>query len=126
MKKRKTVTLKPNRVFSESFRKARVSEYESGRYTVAEITRLYGLSDVSVYRWIYRYSTYNKKGYKVVEEKNSGQSRLKEMEQKIADLERALGQKQIRVDYLENLIDLASEKYNIDLKKNSNTPQSPK
>jgi transposase-like protein len=123
---KKKVSLNPKKVYSESFRKARVSEYESGRYTVAEICRLYGISDGSVYQWIYRYSTYNKKGYKVVEEKNSGQSRVKEMEQKIADLERALGQKQVRVDYLENLIELANEKYSTDLKKNSNTPQSRK
>jgi hypothetical protein len=35
-----------------------------------------------------------------------------------------VGQKQIQVDYLEKMIDLAKTDLNIDIKKNYNTPQS--
>jgi transposase len=39
-------------------------------------------------------------------------------------LNAAVGQKQIMIDYLEKMIDLAKETYSIDIKKNSNTPPS--
>ena len=35
-----------------------------------------------------------------------------------------IGQKQIKIDYLEKMIDIAKDELNIDIKKNSNTPQS--
>lgn len=124
MTNKKQVHLRANRIFSESFRKERVKEYESGRHTVLEISRLYGISDVTVYKWIYRYSTYNKKGYKVVEEKNSGRNRVQELLERVADLERALGQKQIKVDYLETLLEAAGERYGTDLKKTSDGGRS--
>ncbi|MBZ9788396.1 hypothetical protein LB456_13080 [Psychroflexus sp. CAK57W] len=50
-------------------------------------------------------------------------NKVKEMQSRIADLERALGQKQMNIDYLEKMIELAKQDYDIDIKKNSNTPQ---
>lgn len=41
-----------------------------------------------------------------------------------AELERIIGQKQIKIDYLEKLIDLASEDLKMDLKKSINTVHS--
>ncbi len=38
----------------------------------------------------------------------------------VAELERRLGQKQMQLDYLEKLVELASKEYDIDLKKNFN------
>ena len=46
------------------------------------------------------------------------------MEARIKELERAVGQKQMNIDFLEKMIELAKEEFNIDIKKNSNTPQS--
>jgi hypothetical protein len=51
-------------------------------------------------------------------------SRLKELELKIKQLEQAVGQKQIKIDYLEKMIDIAKEELKIDIKKNFNTSQS--
>lgn len=113
-------------MYSEEFRRARVAEYESGEYTVLEICKLYGISNPIVYRWIYKYSTYNKNGYKIVEESSSKTRQLKELSFRIAELERALGQKQMQLDHYETIIELAKQEYGIDLKKNSNTPQSDK
>ncbi|GAH23659.1 unnamed protein product, partial [marine sediment metagenome] len=78
----------------------------------------------SVYNWIYKYSTYNKKGYKIVEMSSSSTQKLKDKDARIAELERLLGQKQIKIDYLEELIELAEEQYDVQFKKNSNTPRS--
>ena len=49
---------------------------------------------------------------------------MKSLEQRVKELERMIGQKQIKIDYLEKMIDIAKDELNIDIKKNSNTPQS--
>jgi len=116
--------IQKKRKYSEFFRRRLVSEFESGKYSVPELEKLYGVSNGSIYRWIYKFSTFNKKGYRVVEHKESSQKKLKAMEQKIKDLEAALGRKQIMIDYLETMMDVAKEELNIDIKKNFSTPPS--
>lgn len=113
-----------NRIFSEEFKREIVKLYESGQRTVIEIVRDYNVSDKSVYNWIYMYSEYNKKSVQVVEMKDSQESKLKEMEQRIKELEQAVGRKQMNIDYLEKMIDLAKDHYDIDIKKNFDTPPS--
>jgi transposase-like protein len=120
----KKVQINSRRVFSEEFKKARVKEYEGGTFTVSELSRLFGVHATIVYRWIYKYSVYNKKSVKVVEMKDSATSKLKELQTKIKELEQIVGQKQIKIDYLEKMIDLAKEELDIDIKKNSDTLQS--
>ena len=39
-------------------------------------------------------------------------------------MEQIVGQKQIKIDFLEKMIDLAKEELDIDIKKNSDTLQS--
>lgn len=120
------VKLRTKRVFSCEFKKARVQEYESGKYTVLEISRLYGMSTSIVYIWIYEYSTYNKSGLKVVEMSKSNENKVKELQKKVYELERIVGQKQIMIDYLETMMDIAKQELNIDIKKKFDTPQSKK
>ena len=116
--------LNSSRIYSEDFRLKIVKFYESGKHTVRELEKIYDISNPTIYKWIYKYSTYNKKSIKVVELKDSQMHKLKELQSRIAELERALGQKQMNIDYLEKMIELAKEQYDIDIKKNSNTPQS--
>lgn len=124
MKKRR-VKLGPLKIYSDEFRRARVKEFETGELTVNQICKMFGIkSTATVYRWIYKYSIYNKKGVKIVEMKESSTDKVKQLQKKVAELERLLGQKQIKLDYFETMAELAKEKYDIDLKKNSNTPQS--
>lgn len=115
MNKRK---LNKRRQFSEQIRKKVVSEFRSGKHTVIELADLYHVSTTSIYRWIHKYSPADSPGINVVEMAESSDQKLKDLQQKIADLERALGQKQIKVDFLEKMVDLADEKYDLDLKKN--------
>jgi hypothetical protein len=49
---------------------------------------------------------------------------LKALEQRVKELEQIVGKKQIEIDYLEKMIDVAKEELQIDIKKNFNTPQS--
>ncbi len=111
-------------MFSEAFKKERVKEYESGELSVVEISRMFSIQGTIIYRWIHKYSAYNKKKSIIVEMKDSGTKRLKDYEKRIAELERSLGQKQLRIDFLEKMIELAEEEYDVAIKKNSNTPLS--
>src|SRR5699024_123338 len=109
------------RKFSEDFKLKIVKEYESGKSTVYEMEKIYDISNQSIYNWIYKYSRYNKKSIQVVEMKDSQANKIKKMEARIKELEQVVGQKQMNVDYLGKMIDLAEEHYDIDVKKNSNT-----
>jgi transposase-like protein len=112
------------RRYSEPFKKQLVSDFESGQYSVVELERLHGVSYRTIYNWIHKFSTFNEKGYRIVEMKDSSSKKVKELEQKIKELERTVGQKQIMIDYLEKMMEIAKAEYNIDIKKNFNTPQS--
>lgn len=122
--KNKKVRIRRHRRYSEELKRQIVSEYERGKMTVHELEKFYDISNVSIYQWIYKYSNYNKKTIQVVEYKNSQVQRLKELETKVRDLERIVGQKQVNIEYLEKMIELAIKRYDIDIKKNFNTPHS--
>lgn len=112
------------RKFTEDFKRQVVKEYESGTFSVRQLGRLYGLANQQIYSWIYKFSTFNEKGYRIVEAKDSSANKLKEMEERIKELERSIGQKQIKIDFLEKMIDIAKTDLNIDIKKNYDTSQS--
>ena len=116
--------LRKRRHFSEDFRKRIVGLFESGRYNVAQISSLYGISLSLFYRWIYHYSQFNKEGCRIIEMKQSATNKVKELEQRIKDLERMVGQKQIKIDFLETMIDVAEEELKIDIKKKPSTSPS--
>lgn len=116
--------IRKRRVYSEEFKKRIVSEFESGEFSVLQLGKLYGINNVTIYNWIYKFSTFNDKSIHVVEMKDSSSKKLKDLESKVKELESALGRKQLYVDYMEKMIELAKDEYDIDIKKNSNTQQS--
>ena len=108
---------KQRRVFSEGLKRKLVSEIENCDLSVKEVSLIYKVSPVSVYRWLDTYSTiYQKKSVIVVEEKSEGKKR-KLLELQIKELQRALGEKQMRVDYLEKLLELHKESTGEDIEK---------
>lgn len=114
----KTVILRSRRYYSEEFKRTQVKEYESGNLTVSEIGILYGIKDNIIYRWIQKYSTYNKRKICIVEMTESSTQKIKELQDRIRELERAVGLKQLNIDFLEKLIELAKTELDIDIKKN--------
>ncbi|MGV3629564.1 MAG: transposase [Bacteroidota bacterium] len=116
--------VKSPRRFSEEFKRRVVDEFEKGSMSVMQLSRLYGISNTQIYKWIYKFSNFNQQGSRIVEMEKSSWAKMKEMEQRIRDLERAVGQKQIMIDYLEEMIDVAKTELQIDIKKNYDTPQS--
>ena len=109
--------IRSRRTFTKEFKQLIVSEYESGKFSVLELSRLHDLSFQNIYRWIYKYSLYNKPNTIVVEMKESSLRKLKAHEKRIKDLERIIGQKQLKIDYLEKIIDLSNDYFKTDLKK---------
>ena len=73
------------RHYSEDFKLKIVKEYESGKSSVGELEKIYDISNAVIYRWIYKYSTYNKKSVQVVEMKNSQAEKIKRMEAHIKE-----------------------------------------
>jgi transposase len=116
--------IRKNRIYSEDYKKSIVSLFESGQYSVLQLEKLYGVGDTQIYNWIYKFSKYNEKGSRIVEMKESNQNKLNELQKRLKELEQIVGQKQITIDYLEKMIDLAKEEFKIDIKKNYNLSQS--
>ncbi len=116
--------IQKRRKFTEEFKRKIVFDFERGKYSVLDLCKLHTLSETQVYNWIYKYSTVNKKGYRVIEMKDSSDLKVKELEERIRELESVIGRKQIKIDFLEKMMDIAKEDLNIDIKKNYSTPQS--
>lgn len=107
------------REFSAELKRQIVKDIEEGKCSVLGASREYLVSTVSVYRWLDRYSKFLKKGAKLVVEKSSEGYRSKELEKQVKDLEATLGRKQMEVEFLNKLIELASSDFGIDIKKKS-------
>ncbi|MEM6263364.1 MAG: transposase [Bacteroidota bacterium] len=113
------------RTFSDTFKRQKVQEIEQGTYTVLQVSRLYEVSPTSVYRWLYKYSTHYQKGIRQVVEMESEAKKTQRIMNQLAKTEQALGQKQLQIDYLEKLIELASSELGVDLKKSFDTESWP-
>ena len=116
--------IRKKRIYSEDFKNEIVFIFESGQLSVLQIERLYKIRAKVIYDWIYKYSKFNERGSRVVEMKASNINKVKELEKRLKELERIVGQKQIKIDYLDKLIEIASKELGVDIKKNSNIEQS--
>jgi len=105
------------RKFSESFKRSRVQEFERGKPTVQEISKLYDLHVQLIYNWIRKYSAYQQNGYQVIVEEKSLSKQNADQAKRIAELEAALGRKQMELEYLHKLIELSDDNERGDLKK---------
>jgi transposase len=106
-----------HRTFSEEFRRKKVNEIEQKVSTVADICKEYGVTKAAVYKWIYKYSRQMKKKVRVIVEEESDTRKIALLKHQIAELEQKLGQKQIQLEFMDKVIDLAEETYQIDIKK---------
>ena len=112
------------RHFSDSFKEKIVKDLDSGLTSIKEVSTLHDVKQQTVYNWVYRYSIHHKKGSRMVVELESEGKKTEQLEKRIAELERFIGQKQLSIDYLEKLVALAGAHYQTDLKKNFDTQSS--
>ena len=106
-----------NRYFSDEFKKKKVREFENNLASVADICKTYSVSRTSVYRWIYKYSIMAKKQVKQVVEAKSDTKKIKALEDRIKELERVVGQKQLLLEFKDKMIEIAESTYGVDIKK---------
>jgi len=112
-----TTRERQNRYFSEDFKEKKVSEIERNLSRVSEVSREYQVTRASVYKWIYRYSSMRKKGVKQVVEAKSDSHKIAALKAQVKELERIIGEKQVKLDFQEKMIEIAEGEYNIDIKK---------
>lgn len=105
-----------NRYFSEAFKKSKVKDLIEKRISVKELCSLYQISRTSVYKWLYLYSDVDK-GVKTIVQMESEAHKTQLLLQRVAELERIVGQKQMSIDYLEKAFEVASKELGYDLKK---------
>lgn len=116
-KKSTKFELRQRRVFSEAFKREKVAEITSCKTTILKLSKLWDVSQQTIYLWLYKYSPEHQKGTTMVVQKDSEATKVLELQAKVAELERILGQKQLQIDYSEKLIDIASKELDIDIKK---------
>lgn len=112
-----TIKERRNRNFSEDFKRKKVSELDRNLITIAELSREYQVNRAAVYKWIYKYSGMRKKGLKQVVEAKSDSRKLLQMKEEIKELQRIIGEKQIKIDFQDKMISFAEAAYKIDIKK---------
>ena len=118
------LSLKPRRIFSDKLQKKIVKDIEQGKVSVLGASREYAVSLQTVYNWLKKNSTHLHPSTTLVMQMDSEQYKSKELEKKVTELEAALGRKQLEIDYLNKLIEIAGQDLGQDLKKNISMPVS--
>ena len=112
------------RIFSEDLKRKIVRDIESKKVKISQICREYEVRDNTVRKWLMKYGMSKEKKIRVVVETESDALNVIKLQQKVAELERIIGQKQIELDFNNKMIELAEEEYKIDIKKKSKTQPS--
>lgn len=109
------------RIFSEDFKKQKVREIQQKITTIAQVSKAYQVRYNNVYKWVVKYGTLPKNGVRLVVEMESETRKLIELQARLAELERIVGQKQLIIDFQAKIIELAELEYGIDIKKKCET-----
>lgn len=113
------------RIFSEVLKRQVVKDLVSKRTTIKGVMLEHQVSAQSVYNWLYKYSAQHQPQCTLVVQMKSEATKSGELQKKVAELERIIGQKQLEIDFLNKLIEIGSKELDFDFKKNfSSTPSS--
>lgn len=110
-----------HRIFSNEFKRSKISDLLEKKITVTELSRLYGVSRSAIYKWKTKFDPHYEAKTKVVIEMQSEAEKTKALLQRVVELERAIGQKQLEIDFKNKLIELASKELKVDIKKKYST-----
>lgn len=117
-------SLGQRRIFSEALKVKIVKDIEHNNVSISAVCREYLVCPQTVYNWLNKYSRHLQSGKSLVIQMESEQYRSKELEKRVAELEAVVGRKQMEIDFLNKLIDIAGDELKVDLKKNFSTPPS--
>ena len=116
--------------YSTAFKRKVVREVETGELTVQQARRLYDIGGGStIYRWLDAFGkSPSKTIYVQTHEEDDPMTQLeaenKRLRQEKQALESALAQAHLKELVLESTIEVASEHFGVDVKKNFGTPPS--
>jgi transposase len=102
-----TKSIRCHRYFTESARKAIVAQINSGALTTSAASREYGVSVTALYKWRYKYSDLKPNPIKLMDIKELVVERTT-YEQRIKELEQLLGQKEVKIAFLEKALSIAT------------------
>jgi transposase-like protein len=117
-------SLLQRRMFSEEIKKQVVKDVEAGKCSINEACNELGINNSTVYKWLNKYSRYLQRNKILVVENKSEAYRTKELEKRLLDLEATIGRKQMEIDFLSKIIELAGNELKMDLKKSFFTKAS--
>lgn len=107
-----------NKRYSEAFRQQVVREYEAGS-TVSDLQKKYGITGGStIYVWIKKYAHEGLRTGVVRIQTAEEANRVRELEARVKELERALGKVTLEKLILESALEVIEAEYGIDAKKN--------
>jgi transposase-like protein len=113
--------------YSPAFKRKIVEEIERGKYTVGEIRRIYDIrGGETINRWLKKFGRNHLLTKVIRVEMKDETDKLKELERQKRELESALAQAHLKILSLETMIDIAEERFDIKIKKKSDTPASKK
>ncbi len=104
------------RRFTEAFRKEQVGLIDRGEATLAEISRMYQVKPDCVMRWVRKFSQRVIAEPIVIGSRND-YDHLKVLEKENQTLKQYIGEQQMRLVYMEQVIALAKERLGKDFEK---------
>jgi transposase-like protein len=111
-------------LYSQVFKDAVLREVREQKQSVTDIAKLYNVSAVSIYRWMKLNEVptpCREVVYVDLKTNRVKEDRIKELERKVQNLERALSDKVLENCVLQGMINVAQKKYGLDLKKKTGT-----
>ena len=113
-----TISLRQRRIFSDKLKRKIVKDITGGKVNVTAVSREYDVSIAAIYKWLKKFSADLHPSTTIVMQMDSEQYKSKELEKKVTELEAALGRKQMELDYLNKLIEIAEKELGTNIKKN--------
>ena len=110
--------------YSEAFKREVVREYESGASAIS-LREKYGIGGYStVTQWVRKYGREGSRYELMVIQKPEERARVKALEERIADLEKALAQVTLDKLMLESTVEVLEEELGKEVKKNTESRSS--
>ena len=104
------------RRFSEEFRREQVALIEQGELSIADVSRLYEVRANNVRKWVKKYGKTSRYDQVVITTKEEV-NRIKDLEKEVENLKKIIGGQQVKVVYLEGLLNLAKKELGADFEK---------
>lgn len=104
------------RRFSEVFKQEQVALIEAGKVTIKHVSVLYEVKLENVRRWVKKYGKIELSPSILIQSPDEI-NRIKELENATSNQKRIIGEQQIRILYLEEVVRLAKVKLGADFEK---------